>query len=254
MNAAGAKRLRALFETHRARFARKALLRRVYQEDFFPRLRAGCPGLGPSVEIGAGPGLLQQAWPEIFATDLCPQPWLDAALDAGHLPFRGASLGNIAGLDVLHHLPDPLRFLAEAARCLRPGGRLALIEPWLTPFSRFIYRHFHQEDFDPSADPFTGRSVDGAMATSKDPMHGNQALPYLLFGPDREKTLGHIPGLRLERLEPFGGITYLLSFGFKSISLAPGWAYPCLRGLERRASPGWKTWGALRALIVLAKS
>ncbi len=42
------------------------------------------------------------------------------------LPFADASFDVITLWDVLEHLPDPQRVAAEIARCLRPGGRLAL--------------------------------------------------------------------------------------------------------------------------------
>ena len=43
----------------------------------------------------------------------------------------------------LHHLPglpsDLERTLAEAARILRPEGRLVIVEPWPTPFLSFVH-------------------------------------------------------------------------------------------------------------------
>jgi len=47
-----------------------------------------------------------------------------------------------------------MTFLLEAQRILLPGGRLILVEPWVTPFSYFIYRYIHQEDCDLSAHPW----------------------------------------------------------------------------------------------------
>ena len=41
----------------------------------------------------------------------------------------------------LHHLPsleDLDRCLDSIVRCLKPGGRFAVVEPWDTPFLRFV--------------------------------------------------------------------------------------------------------------------
>jgi SAM-dependent methyltransferase len=42
------------------------------------------------------------------------------------LPFASRSFDVVTLWDVLEHLPDPHAAVAELARCLRPGGRLAL--------------------------------------------------------------------------------------------------------------------------------
>ena len=49
-----------------------------------------------------------------------------ARASADRLPFSNASFDAIMLWDVLEHLPDPHRAVAELALCLRPGGRLAL--------------------------------------------------------------------------------------------------------------------------------
>jgi 2-polyprenyl-3-methyl-5-hydroxy-6-metoxy-1,4-benzoquinol methylase len=55
------------------------------------------------------------------------------------LPFADASFDVITLWDVIEHLPDPQRAAAEIARCLRPGGRVALttgdVESWAARLS-----------------------------------------------------------------------------------------------------------------------
>jgi len=52
-----------------------------------------------------------------------------ACADAESLPFRTASVDLVIAVGVLEYLPRPLRFLEEAARVLRSGGRLLLSVP-----------------------------------------------------------------------------------------------------------------------------
>lgn len=54
-----------------------------------------------------------------------------ACCDARRLPFCNAAFDAVLVRDLLHHLPPgtQVEALSEAARVLRPGGRLALIEP-----------------------------------------------------------------------------------------------------------------------------
>lgn len=55
------------------------------------------------------------------------------------LPIDDASLDAVTCVLVLHHLPAPDRALADAARVLRPGGRLLLTD--MMPHDREAYRH-----------------------------------------------------------------------------------------------------------------
>jgi SAM-dependent methyltransferase len=80
------------------------------------------------------------------------QPVLVAAADAHRLPFPGGTFDGCRAERVLQHVADPRAVLVEVARVLRPGGRIALLEPdWGTLVVD-------------SADPRTTRSILNAKA------------------------------------------------------------------------------------------
>jgi len=190
--------------------------------------------------------------PDLISTDVVHCPWVDAVVDAHCLPFKTASVTNLLGLDVLHHFEAPLTFLTEAKRILTPGGRLILVETWVTPFSYFIYRYLHQEDCDLSARPLEGKAI--RSESVKKAFDGNQAIPYLLFGPRTlAKTLESVPGFKPLAIEPFCLFAYLLSFGFKRVSLLPESLYEMIARFERRTLPVWRSAAALRVLLVLER-
>lgn len=56
------------------------------------------------------------------------KPVLAAAL-AENLPLRDNSISGVVSLDVIEHVRDPDRYLAEVDRTVRPGGSLALSTP-----------------------------------------------------------------------------------------------------------------------------
>ncbi len=60
-----------------------------------------------------------------------PLPLLRA--NALRLPVRSGALDGLTGHSLLYLVPEPAALLAEAVRALRPGGRLALLEPAAGP-------------------------------------------------------------------------------------------------------------------------
>ena len=221
---------------HRALWAAKPVLARVY-EPWFDLLLGSCPREARVFEVGAGPGFLApfaaRRRPDLhfFASDLHTAPWNDLAADAFRLPLADDAVGAVVGLDVLHHLEHPAGFFRESARVLTPGGRIALVEPWITPLSWVVYRFFHQEDCRLAVDPW-----DPFPGGDKDSFEGDAAVPWRMVRqtkPERWPELGLLPP-RWRRLNAFG---YLLSLGFRSASLLPSWLATPMLALDRASSP-----------------
>jgi SAM-dependent methyltransferase len=236
---------------HRRLWTEKPVLAEVYSV-WFNMLLEVAPETGRVVEVGSGPGLLsaeaRRRRPGVrwIATDLLEVPWNDVVADGHVLPFRDGSADAIVGLDVVHHLASPAAFFRETARVLRPGGRLAVVEPWISPFSFAIYRLFHQERCSLRLrDPWQPFADAGAAA--KDAFEGDAAvLPALVrsTSPERWRELGLAP----PEIRLLNAFAYILSLGFRDASLLPRRLAGTFIGLDERTS----ALGSLLALRALA--
>jgi len=232
---------------HRSVWRTKPILRTLYA-DLFRRVREWLVP-GPTLELGCGSGNFKEFLPTCLAIDIQPAPWLDVVADAHRLPIIDGSVSNIVLIDVLHHLAEPGRFLAEAERVLAPHGRLLLVEPAITPISWFFYRFFHRERVDLSADPLS----EIAEEARKDPYNGNQAVATLLFDRGADRLQGAAPLLRIKQKRFLSLFAYPLSGGFRRWKLVPeAVATPVLK-IEESLLPILGKWMAFRMFVVLER-
>jgi SAM-dependent methyltransferase len=231
-------------EAHREYIRRKSFLRRIYLEHyrFFASEISGLPA-GIAVELGSGGGFLRDVIPEVLTTDVVPLSTVQAVVSATALPFRDGSVRAILMINVLHHVQDPERFFAEATRCLAPGGKIVMVEPADTPFSRFVYTRFHHERFDPDM-PGWRLPAGGRLSSA------NDALPGIIFERDRELFRSRFPELSVERFEHIMPISYILSGGVKPWALLPGAAYPVVRAIERSLGPLKSRLGLFTRIVI----
>ncbi len=233
-------------ELRRAIIQEKPFLCGIYQE-WFTAIASTLPkGAGKIVELGSGAGDFRQYVPEAITSEVSFLSGMDAVLDARALPFREACLRGIVMVDVLHHIPEPRQFFSEATRCLQSGGRISIIEPWVTPWSKLIYAHLHHEPFDPGAPDWT--------FPPSGPLSGaNGALPWIIFERDRRRFEGDFPSLKILSVRPFMPFRYIVAGGVSMRSLVPAATFGLWRSLERALSPVMGTW-AMFAQVVIERS
>ena len=213
--------------------ASKGFLMRLYREWYEELARELPGGPEPVLELGAGAGFLSEVVPGVLASDVFPTESAEVVLDAADLPFRDGSLSGVVMTNVLHHVARPLDLFAAATRCVRPGGVIVMLEPWVTPWSRLVYTRFHDEPFDCGA---TSWELDAGGPLSR----ANGALPWILFERDRSRFERAVPAWRIRSIRPTMPLRYLLSGGLSLRAAMPAWAFGACRALdrvlERRAS------------------
>ena len=222
----------------------KPFLRLIYAE-WYREISGRLPPVdGPILELGSGAGFLKEEIPDLIASDVLRFSGNDLALDGMHLPFSDDSLRAVVMINVLHHIPDPERFFREASRCVRTGGSICMLEPWVTTWSRWAYA-LHAEPFLPEAS--------GWAAASGGPLSGaNGALPWMIFARDRQRFESEFPDWVIAEVTPLMPFRYLVSGGISLRSLMPAWSFGMWRSVERALEP-WMGRLAMFAIILLRR-
>jgi len=232
---------------HGRQWRQKPALRDIYL-DLYRRMAAELAP-GRTLEIGGGAGIFKEYAPDVVTTDILPAPWLDLVADAQFLPVADNTFDNIVMFDVLHHIEFPRRFLTEASRVLRPGGRIIMVEPGITPVSWPFYRMMHPEPVDMAADPLH----DGEPDPNRDAFEANQAIPTRLVGRDRARFVQAFPEFKVARKRWLSLFAYPLSGGFQPWSLIPQSLVAPVLWIEDRLAPIFGGLLGFRLLIVIEK-
>ena len=208
----------------------KPFLSAVYRDWYRAIIDRIPPGNGAVLEIGSGGGFFDVEERDVMTSEVFYVPGVDVVADAQLLPVAASALKAIVMTNVFHHLPDVPRFLSEAERALRPGGRIVMVEPWNTGWSRFVHDRFHDEPMFPDTPtwefPTTG------------PLSGaNAALAWVVVERDRVR-LEERWRFKVAEAEPFMPFSYIVSGGVSLRSLQPGWMHGFWRAVDG--------WGPLR--------
>jgi SAM-dependent methyltransferase len=220
----------------------KPFLRAIY-EQWYRTLAGDLPaGSGRTLELGSGAGFFRDFVGDAICSEIFVCPGIDLVCDAQRMPFGEASLRGIVMTDVFHHLPRARTFLMEATRCVRSGGVVAMIEPWVSSWSKIVYTKLHHEPFRPDAEEWE--------FPSSGPLSGaNGALPWIVFERDRSRFEREFPQWKIERVEKIMPMRYLLSGGVSMRPLLPGWMHWPVKAFESLIGQR----GAMFAHIVLRR-
>lgn len=232
-----------LSKLHLEIIKKKGFLKKIYL-DFYSQLADSVKYAENQsiLELGSGGGFIKEVYPDIITSDVLELPTVDKIFSACQMPFEDGSLDAIMMIDVLHHIPDVRAFFREATRCLKPGGRMAMIEPANTLWARFIYQHFHHEDFDPKAEWEFPSS--GPLSTA------NGALPWIVFHRDRAIFQQEFPKLKILTCQCHTPLRYLISGGLTLKQLVPSWCYSAIKGLEFCLTPLNRLIGMFQTIVL----
>jgi SAM-dependent methyltransferase len=222
----------------------KPFLRQIYEE-WYRSLAAALPGGSePALELGSGAGFLCRFIPDLITSEKIPCPGVNLVLDGCRLPFRDSSLRGIVMTGMLPRLARPRSFFAEAARCVRPGGAVALVEPWVSAWSKLIYRNRPDE-------PFLPDTLDWEIPNCGPLSGANVALPWMIFERDRRRFEREFPEWRIQAIRPIMPFRYLLSGGHSLRALMPMLSYSLIRRLEQKLEPRMKDWAMFAEIVIL---
>lgn len=220
-------------DLRRSIIATKPFLRAIYADWYGAILERVPDGEGSVLELGSGAGFFEQFLPDVITSEVFACPGVQLVADARRLPFAAGALRGIVMTDVLHHIPDVAAFFREATRCLRPGGAVVMVEPWVSAWSRLIYRHLHHEPFEPEVQRWD--------FPAKGPLSdANGALPWILFERDRKQFDEEFPDLWIEKIRPMMPFRYLVSGGVSMRTLMPGCTTSLWKSIEKVCEPQMK--------------
>lgn len=218
----------AVLHRHREIWQQKPVLRQLYADWY--RGMVGWLTPGRTVEVGGGTGNLKEYASGVCCTDIVHLPWLDVVADAQRLPFQTGALANLVLFDALHHIENVSLFFDEALRALKIGGRIVLMEPYISWASWPVYRLLHPEPVDFTQDPLTLRTPQ----PGRQPFDSNQAIATILFEKELSRFQARYPQFSLRHLSRLAFFAYPLSGGFEHPSLIPAWMIAPVLRLERK--------------------
>jgi SAM-dependent methyltransferase len=201
---------------------------RSFYQDLLSRA-ATVPADGEWIELGSGASFLKTLAPHVITSDILPYGGVDRVFSGLEMPMGDRTVSAFLMIDVLHHIKDSRGFLKESLRCLKLGGKVVMIEPANTAWSRMIYKNFHHEPFATHGE--WGFDEGGPLSGA------NMAIPWIIFGRDAELFAQEFPQFRVCSIAVHTPLRYLISGGLSLRQLLPSFMYPVIQIIEAILTP-----------------
>jgi SAM-dependent methyltransferase len=222
---------------------KKPFLKRIYT-DYYGQFAdiAQEPEGKILVELGSGGGFIKEVIGNVITSEVIELPGVDKIFSAVDMEFDDAGVDAFFMFDVLHHIAEPRKFFLEAIRCLKEDGKIVMIEPANTLWSRFVYKKFHHEPFNERANWELERT--GRLSQA------NCAMPWIIFTRDREIFEKEFPALRIIKIRNHTPVRYLLSGGLTLRQLVPSFTYTPIKCLEYLLTPFNNLLGMFQTIVL----
>lgn len=159
------------------------------------------------LEVGAGAAISEIFLKQrIVRTDILPFNEFDVM---GHcsmenLPFKESQFDAVLAFDSIHHSEKPSKAILEFLRVTREGGKIILVEPFVSPLSYLPYKMFHHED---TSWDFREKGSIELSSRNLNPEMGDQGVSRFIINQLSNWRSTNFPKLTVS-------ITYLSPFSF----------------------------------------
>lgn len=180
------------------------------------------------LEVGSGVIPLSSNGYLVVSSDIQVSNGVNVCIDGTAIGLKTASFNYLFCQNSFHHFESLSRFLVEASRILRPGGKVYLVEPSFSLLARIVYpRLFDSETY---IHDLKLHNIDDVQKSNRYP---NQASSYVLFVKNLSLLIDSLPFIESVSIRHLpSGLRYLLTGGLNFRSLAPKRVLSLLRRFE----------------------
>ncbi|GBE06100.1 hypothetical protein BMS3Abin10_01744 [bacterium BMS3Abin10] len=219
----------------------KPVLQSMYK-NFYSEIERFFPNDGLNVEIGTGHGYTSMYFKNLIQTDRVLTPHIAVCNDAQALPYKDGTLDTIMVLGVLHHMKTPDKFFNEAGRVLKKGGKILMVEPYVSILSYPVYKLAHHEGLDLRT-----------KTCGSDKHHlldANIAIPTIFFKKGKKEFENKYPDLKIIYQSYHTAFLFFVSGGYLYPNLLPVFLLPMLLWIEKVLRPLGKWIGSMMTVVI----
>ncbi len=212
------------------RWNEKPLLGMVYRDLFDKMLPFMVDGKdGKTIELGSGIGQIKEILPNCITTDMFPNERIDQVESVYDLSFADEELSNVIMLHVFHHLRYPGTALGELYRVIKPGGRVIILEPYISLLGRLVYGPLHHEAI--GMKDVIEWDAPMEFSSEDDSYYAAQGNATRIFW--KHEIIRALDGWGSVSIKRYSAIPYILSGGYSKPQMYPTWALGIMKGIDK---------------------